>query len=203
MQLLHEQTGCSPRLGIILGIVTNTASSLTKSRLSGIFLHLSHPWANISPQFPPYLFSICSQCPIFVCGRPHSFSMATGSCLGPKGEPCECLQYDEDPDEKPPQCQECWHGRSLHCIPALGEATNSTKASTGDKSKSGPGSESDDDMPLVHSSSSLTIEKNKKIITDLRSSLLADTTAFENARNESLKTFHRKEVRYLMHLLLC
>jgi hypothetical protein len=90
----------------------------------------------------------------------------------------------------------------------LDQAAHPSKASAKDKfkSKSEPGSESEDadDTPLaIPSSSSLTIKTNKKIIADLRSSLLADTTAYENARSESLNTFRRKEVRYLIYFLLC
>jgi hypothetical protein len=76
----------------------------------------------------------------------------------------------------------------------LDQAAHPSKALAKDefKSKFEPGSKSEDanDMPLaIPSSSSLTIKTNKKIIADLCSSLLADTTAYENTRSESLNTF--------------
>jgi hypothetical protein len=124
--------------------------------------------------------------------------MTLGPCLGPKGEVCECLRYDEDQDEKPPRCRECWHGRSLHCLPQLTQVAPLTKASvqTKDESKAESGSESESEAEAVNIplSSSLTITKNRKIVADLRSSLLANAATYESAKNETLHTFHRKQV---------
>lgn len=116
------------------------------------------------------LFRLLSGPSLYLWANRHSFTMASGGSVS-GGKACKCQT-----------------------------TSASSKASLKDdpesELESEPPSESElsmDDMPVSVSS---TAANNKKIVADLRSSLIADTSAYESAKKESLKTFRPKEVRY-------
>jgi hypothetical protein len=88
--------------------------------------------------------------------------------------------------------------KACKCRTASASSKASPKDDPESELESEPPSESELSMDDMLVSISSTAANNKKIVADLRSSLIANTSAYESAKKESLKTFLPKEVRFII-----